>query len=257
VTFINRPWSFSQAALKSRFKLDRLLVVNDFAALSAGVPHLAPGDLRWIGGGQVSVAYAPKTIIGVLGPGTGLGVGRVVPIDGHWLAASGEGGHASLAATTDRESDVLTVMRRHFGHVSAERALSGAGLVNLYSALAELDGATPQALVPQQVTEMAISGSDPHCREALGMFAEMLGTVAGNLALAFGTKGGIYIGGGIVPRLGFAFPAQRFRRRFEQKGRLSPYIADIPSFIICHPFPAFVGLAAILRNVSRLAVGLV
>jgi glucokinase len=256
VALINRPWIFSQAALKSRLKLDRLLIVNDFGAVAAAAPHLAPSDLHRIGGGATADIYGPKAMIGVLGPGTGLGVGGTLPVDGRWVVMTGEGGHVSLAPATEREGQVLDVIRRRFGHASAERALSGPGLVNLYSILAEIDGATPKQLLPPQVTEIAIGGGDPHCREALDMFAEMLGTEASDLALTLGAKGGIYIAGGIVPRLGTAFPAQRFRQRFEQKGRLFPYIADIPSFIIRHPFPAFVGLAALLRNVSTIAAPL-
>jgi glucokinase len=256
VAFINQHWFFSQTSLKSRLNLDRLLIVNDFGALAAGAPHLPSSDLRWIGGGVARDHYVPKAMIGVLGPGTGLGVGGVFPVDRHWVALTGEGGHVSLAAGSEREGRVLEAMRRRFGHASAERALSGRGLVNLYQILADIDGAIAQPYAPAEVTEMAISGGDAHCREALDMFADMLGTEAGDLALTLGAKGGIYVGGGIVPKLGKDFPAQRFRRRFEEKGRLYPYIADIPTFIILHQFPAFVGLAALLRGGSTLAVPL-
>jgi len=253
VTFINHPWSFSQAALKSRLGLDRLVIVNDFGAVAAAAPHLGMSDLGWIGGGAAPDIHVPKAMIGVLGPGTGLGVGGTLPIGGRWVALTGEGGHVSLAPATERESRVLDAMRRRFGYVSAERALCGPGLVNLYGILAEIDGATPRPYTPPHITEMAVDGGDPHCREALEMFAEMLGTVAGDLALTLGAKGGIYIGGGIVPRLGSSFPAGRFRARFENRGRLRPYVKDIPSFVIRHPFPAFVGLAALLRGDSTIA----
>jgi len=253
IAFINRQWSFSRATLKSRFELDRLFIVNDFAAVAAAAPHLAASDLQWIGGGITPSAYVPNAMVGVLGPGTGLGVSGTLPIGGRWVALPGEGGHVSLAAATEREGKVVEALRRRFGHASAERALSGPGLVNLYSVLSEIDGATPKPYLPRQVTEAAINGNDPYCREALDMFADMLGTVASDLALTLGAKGGIYIAGGIVPRLGAAFPAERFRERFEQKGRLLPYLADVPSFIIHHPFPAFAGLSALLRNTSTIA----
>lgn len=256
VAFVNHHWFFSQAALRSRLDLDHLLIVNDFGALAAGVPHLQSHDLRWIGGGPARDHYVPKAMIGVLGPGTGLGVGGVFPVERHWIALTGEGGHVSLPAGTEREGRVREIMRRRFGHASAERALSGRGLVNLYEILAEIDGATAKPYGPADVTEMALSGGDAHCREALDMFADMLGTEAGDLALTLGAKGGIYIGGGIVPRLGKEFPAQRFRRRFEEKGRLYPYISDIPTFVILHRFPAFVGLAALLRGDSIIPVAL-
>lgn len=256
IAFINRRWSFSREALKSRFGLDRLLIVNDFAAAAAAAPHLATSDLQWIGGGTTASAYVPKAMIGVLGPGTGLGVSGTLPIGGRWVALSGEGGHVSLAPVSEREGRVVEALRRRFGHASAERALSGPGLVNLYSILSEFDGVTPKPYLPSQVTEAAINGNDPYCREALEMFADMLGTVASDLALTLGAKGGIYIAGGIVPRLGPAFPAERFRERFEQKGRLLPYLADVPSFIIHDPFPAFVGLSALLRNTSTIAASM-
>jgi len=256
VAFTNHPWAFSQAMLKSQLALDRLLIINDFGAVAAGAPHLGASDLRWIGGGANAGTHVPKAMIGVLGPGTGLGMAGTVPIDGQWVTLPGEGGHVSLAPATERESQVLEVVRRRFGHASAERTLSGPGLVNLYRILAEIDGLTPKPYGPPDVTGMALADHDPHCCEALEMFAEMLGTVASDLALTLGAKGGIYIAGGIVPRLGPAFPAQRFRQRFEEKGRLHPYIADIPTFVIHHPFPAFVGLGALLHNASRIAVAL-
>jgi glucokinase len=256
VAFINHPWSFSQTALKSRLDLDRLLIVNDFAAVAAGAPHLAASDLQWIGGATTASVYVPKAMLGTLGPGTGLGVSGTLPFGGRWVALSGEGGHVSLAPVTEREDRVVEVLRRRFGRASAERALSGPGLVNLYSVLSEIHGATPKPYLPSQVTEAAINGSDVYCREALEMFADMLGTVASDLALTLGAKGGIYIAGGVVPRLGPAFPARRFRERFEQKGRLFPYLADVPSFIIRHPFPAFIGLSALLRNTSSIAAPL-
>ena len=250
IAFTNHPWFFSQVALKSRLELDRLLIVNDFSAVAAAAPHLGMSDLGWIGNGAAPDIYAPEAIIGVLGPGSGLGAGGTLPVAGRWLALAAEGGHVALAPRTERESCVLNVMRQRFGYVSAERALSGPGLVNLYRILAEIDGAPPAPYIPAQITDLAIRGGDPHCREALDMFAEMLGTVAGDLALILGAKGGIYIAGGIVPRLGSGFPAVRFRARFDDRGRLRPYVADIPSFVIRHPFPAFVGLAALLRGAS-------
>ena len=252
IAMTNHPWIFSQATLKSRLELERLLIVNDFSAVAAAAPHLGMSDLGWIGNGAAPDIYVPEAMIGVLGPGSGLGAGGTLPAGGRWIALAAEGGHVALAPRTERESCVLKVMRQRFGHVSAERALSGPGLVNLYSILAEIDGATPAPYIPAQITDLAAGDGDPHCREALDMFAEMLGTVASDLALTLGAKGGIYIGGGIVPRLGSGFPAERFRARFEDRVRLRPYVADIPSFVIRHPFPAFVGLAALLRGASTI-----
>jgi glucokinase len=182
-----------------------------------------------------------------------LGVGAILPIEGRWIALAGEGGHVSLAPANAREDEALDLMRRRFGHVSAERALSGPGLVNLYNVLSEIDGVPAQIYGAAEVTDPALCESDPHCREALMMFADMLGSVAGDLALTLGARGGIYIGGGIVPRLGSAFPGERFRQRFEDKGRMRRYLAEIPTFLIRHPYPAFVGLAALLQGRSAIA----
>jgi glucokinase len=244
VAMTNHPWSFSIAALKSQFGFDRLEVINDFTALAMALPHLLPEDRRPVGGGAPS-AGAP---IGVLGPGSGLGVSGLVPAGTGWIALAGEGGHATMAPATDRESAVLDQMRRHFDHVSAERILSGPGLVNLYNALAMVDGVPSKGYAAAQITDPAIGAADPFCAEATSLFCAMLGTMAGNLALTLGARGGIYIGGGIVPRLGERFAESRFRARFEAKGRFSQYLAAIPTYVVTHPLPAFLGCAAVLAS---------
>jgi glucokinase len=245
VAMTNHPWSFSIAALKSQLGFDRLEVINDFTALALALPHLSPEDRRPIGGGGASSAGAP---IGVLGPGSGLGVSGLIPASAGWIALAGEGGHATMAPATDRESAVLDRMRRHFDHVSAERILSGPGLVNLYNTLAMLDGVPSKGYTAAQITDPAIGAADPLCAEATSLFCAMLGTMAGNLALTLGARGGIYIGGGIVPRLGQRFAESPFRARFEAKGRFSQYLAAIPTYVVTHPLPAFLGCAAVLAS---------
>jgi glucokinase len=245
VAMTNHPWSFSIAALKSQLGFDRLEVINDFTALALALPHLSPEDRRPIGGGGASSAGAP---IGVLGPGSGLGVSGLIPASAGWIALAGEGGHATMAPATDRESAVLDRMRRHFDHVSAERILSGPGLVNLYNTLTMLDGVPSKGYTAAQITDPAIGAADPLCAEATSLFCAMLGTMAGNLALTLGARGGIYIGGGIVPRLGQRFAESPFRARFEAKGRFSQYLAAIPTYVVTHPLPAFLGCAAVLAS---------
>jgi glucokinase len=244
VAMTNHPWSFSIAALKSQLGFDRLEVINDFTALALALPHLSSEDRRPIGGGASS-AGAP---IGVLGPGSGLGVSGLIPASAGWIALAGEGGHATMAPATDRESAVLDRMRRHFDHVSAERILSGPGLVNLYNTLTMLDGVPSKGYTAAQITDPAIGAADPLCAEATSLFCAMLGTMAGNLALTLGARGGIYIGGGIVPRLGQRFAESPFRARFEAKGRFSQYLAAIPTYVVTHPLPAFLGCAAVLAS---------
>lgn len=243
VAFTNHPWSFSIAALKRAFGFERLVVVNDFAASAMAVPRLRPEERLTIGGGT-PVDGAP---IGVLGPGTGLGVSGLITTAQGPMVIAGEGGHATMPAADARESAVLDHMRRRFDHVSAERVLSGPGLVNLYETLAEIDGVPAASFTPAQITDPAIGEKDPLCRAALAMFCAMLGTVAGDLALTLGARGGIYIAGGIVPRLGARFATSAFRARFEAKGRFSPYLAAIPTLVMTAAVPAFLGLGALLE----------
>jgi glucokinase len=244
VAMTNHPWSFSISALKSQLGFHRLEVINDFTVLALALPHLAPEHRLQVGGGAVA-AYTP---IGVLGPGSGLGVSGLIPAGEKWIALAGEGGHATIAPADDRESAVLERMRRHFDHVSAERVLSGPGLVNLYNALTMVDAVPSRGYTAAQITDPAIGAADPLCAEATSLFCAMLGTMAGNLALTLGARGGIYVGGGIVPRLGQRFAQSPFRPRFEAKGRFSEYLAAIPTYVVNHPLPAFLGCAAVLSS---------
>ena len=244
VEMTNHAWSFSKSTLQEQLALDRLSLINDFAAVALGVPHLEPTDYRQIGGGQAG----PNQTIGVIGPGTGLGVSALVPGRERWTALDAEGGHVTMPAVTEREMTVITRLQQRFSHVSAERVLSGMGLTNLYETLAAIDGVDIRARAPHEVTEGATSDADPYCREAVDMFCAMLGTIAGNLALTLGAFGGIYVAGGIVPKLGPMFTQSQFRERFEAKGRFRDYLADIPTMVVTHPYPAFLGLKAALER---------
>jgi glucokinase len=244
VRMTNHPWTFSISGLRERLGFNRLSVINDFTAQALALPHLKDGDRTTVGGG-VAVAGYP---IGVLGPGSGLGVSGLIPSGKKWLPLSGEGGHSTMAPYSDRESAALGALRRHLDHVSAERVLSGPGVVNLYNALAEIDGVPARQYTAAQITDEATGKDDALCGEATAMFCAMLGTVAGNLALTLGAKGGVYIAGGIVPRLGERFAASQFRERFEAKGRFHEYLAAIPTHVVTHNLPAFLGCAAALME---------
>ncbi|WP_207455382.1 glucokinase [Azospirillum sp. SYSU D00513] len=239
IALTNLVWSFSTEEVRQRLGLERLAVVNDFTAVAMSVPRLAPGDLRQVGEGTPDGAG----VVGVLGPGSGLGVSGLVPGPNGWTALSGEGGHVTMAPIDDRESAVLAHLRGRFEHVSAERVLSGPGLVNLYTALCALDGIKARPLAPAEVAESGAAGTDAQAREAVEMFCAMLGTVAGNLALSLGARGGVYIAGGIVPKLGDLFTGSRFRERFMEKGRMRGFLAPIPTYVVTHELPAFLGLA--------------
>lgn len=253
IIMTNHPWGFSVRALRDRLGFERLVAINDFTAVAMAVPLLGEADRMPIGGGR---PVAQRTVA-VLGPGSGLGASGLVPMgpaaNPEWVALSGEGGHATMPPATERESAVLDLMRAHFDHVSAERVISGPGLVNLYNSLATLDGVPAASYTPAQITDPEIGTRDRLCHEATAMFCAMLGTVAGNLALTLGAQGGVYIAGGIVPKLGSRFAASEFRARFEAKGRMSPYLAAIPTYVITHRLPAFLGCAAELAKETRQA----
>ena len=230
VQMTNSHWSFSIEAVRREIGFERLVVINDFTALALALPDLARKELAQLGGGAAS-SDAPR---GLIGPGTGLGVSGLIPSeDGRWIPLRGEGGHATLAATTPRETEVLQILRNRFGHVSAERAVSGKGLEAMHEALCGLAGRLdPAPLGAAEITQRALAASDEQCIEALDLFCGFLGNVAGNLALTLGALGGVYVGGGIVPRLGDAFVRSRFRSCFEDKGRFRSYLEAIPVFVI-------------------------
>jgi len=245
VHMTNHDWSFSQSALQAEFGLHTLRLLNDFTALALALPGLPAAELRQIGGG----AAQPGAAIGLLGAGTGLGVSGLLPNGrGGWVPIEGEGGHVTLPAVTPRERLVMDGLIQRHGRASAERLLCGHGLVEACEILCAGDGVnarTPKTAA--EVTEAALSGRLPQAQEALAMFCAQLGSVAGNLALTLGARGGVYIGGGIVPRLGSWFDASPFRQRFEAKGRFGPYLSAIPVWVITSSqSPALMGAARAL-----------
>lgn len=244
VRMTNLPWEFSVSGVRDALGLERLEVLNDFTAVALSIPELGEDDRRQIGEGTPK----PGAPVAVLGPGSGLGVSALVPGPGGWTALATEGGHVTMAPITDRESAVLAQLRKRHDHVSAERLLSGPGLVNLYETLCVIDGRDPGRLTAAQISDAGLSRCNPHAEEALEMFCAMLGTVAGNLALSLGAQGGVYIAGGIVPRMLPFFAHSRFRKRFVEKGRMRDYLGPVPTYVVTHPLPAFLGLRAQLKR---------
>lgn len=245
VRLTNAAWTFSRQAICARFALRRLVLLNDFSALALALPHLAASELRQIGGGAPR-AGAPKA---VLGPGTGLGVSGLLLDRGRWRAVAGEGGHVSLSPFDTRECAILGLAWREHPHVSAERLVSGSGLPLLHRLVAEVDGLPCTPLTTQQIVERGVAGQDLCCASVLNTFCALLGGVAGNLALTLGAQGGVYLGGGIVPRLGCFFDRSPFRARFEAKGRFSGYLAAIPAYVILSASaPALLGAAHALST---------
>lgn len=242
IQMINAPWAFSTEALRRALGLTSLRILNDFTALALALPALPADQLAQVGGDSPQPGMAKA----LLGAGTGLGVSGLIPgqtPDGEvvWVPIAGEGGHVSLPACTDDEVRVIDALRARFGHVSAERVLSGSGLVLLYETHARLAGVVPERLTPADVTDRAMGGHCPWCQAALDSFCCFMGTVAANLAVTLGAQGGLYIGGGVVPRLGASFAASGFRARFNDKGRYTAYLSAIPVYVIHAPYPALIG----------------
>jgi glucokinase len=208
------------------------------------LPHLAPGHKQQVGGG----AARERAPLGLVGAGTGLGVSGLIPAGAGWTALPSEGGHVSFSPADDTDVAILQYAWREFEHVSAERLLSGPGIELIYRALAQHAGMAPERLAAPEISRRALAGQCALCDAALEAFCGMLGTVAGNLAVTLGAQGGVYIGGGIVPRLGERFARSSFRRRFEQKGRFAGYLAQVPTYVITAEYPAFLGLSAILSE---------
>jgi glucokinase len=249
VRMINYHWQFSIEQTREQLGLETLVVVNDFTALAMAVPRLGPDERRQVGGGEARAS----NVIGVIGAGTGLGVSGLIPVNDGWVALGAEGGHASIAPRDERELDILRYAWRELkhGHVSFERLLSGPGLELIHRALRDRAGLTPEAVRAPEITRRALAGEDALCSEAIDVFCSVLGTAAGDLAMTLGARGGVYIGGGIVPRLGEYFDHSAFRQRFEDKGRLSEYVQDIPTFVITAENATFIGASAILEAQLR------
>lgn len=246
VSMTNRNWSFSVSGLKKALDLDSLTVVNDFVAQALAVPLLTEDQKVKIGSGQPAEGFP----IAVVGPGTGLGVSILIPErDGGWKALASEGGHATMPAPFVEEERVIAALRQEYGHVSAERVVSGMGLTNLYRTLLALCGDESVSLPPEEISGKALAGDDL-CREAVQMMFGLLGTLAGNLALTAGALGGVYIAGGIIPRDGLLnmFKESSFRIRFEAKGRFTSYLSRIPTYVMTLDYPAFLGLSGLVQK---------
>jgi glucokinase len=234
VRLTNRGWAFSTTDLRQRLGVERLDVLNDFTALALAVPRLRPEEARQVGAG-VAVADAP---IAILGPGTGLGVSASLAAPAGRLAVPSEGGHATLSASDATEDRLLSILRQWFGDVSFERVLSGDGIVNLYRAQCAMAGIEAAPHDAATISELAAQGGDASCGAAMDRFFGFLGTFAGNLALTFDARGGVFLAGGIVPRLIDRIGSSSFRRRFESKGRFRAYLERIPTKVIADPAAA-------------------
>lgn len=247
VQLTNSGWSFSARALSESQRFQQLRIINDFEAVGHAVGALRATDLQPIGGLRVPMPLT-QGVCAILGVGTGLGVGGVIANQGAFSVLATEGGHASFAPTSEQAIEVLRWLRKKYGRVSAERVLSGSGLSNLYSALSEISGQHVPELSAAEVTTRARNGSDENCVEAVGLFCEVLGAFAGDLALTLGAWQGVLISGAMLGHFDRATLDRRVRQGFEYKGRFTPAMRNVPVETISHPHVELLGAARLLRN---------
>jgi len=255
ITFTNARWVVEPRRLITRFGLEDVVLLNDFEALSLALPELAAADLLPIGG-ATAAADEPLGTRVALGPGTGLGAAALVHARGTWIPIASEAGHVDFGPVDARDLALWPHLERPHGRVSAETLICGHGLLNLYRAIAAADGRPAPLDDPAAVSHEGMAGSDPAAVEAVERFAIYLGRLAGDLALTFLARGGVFIGGGIAPKIAPVLRAGGFRAAFEAKEPHRALLAAIPTAIIVHPRPAFVGLTAFARAQERFGVEL-
>lgn len=242
IDLTNSPWRVSEAELQT-LGLNPVRLINDFEALAWGAPVVPDAELASLGGPETGDDDAA---IAVLGPGTGFGVSALAR-DGRGgeIAMPSEGGHACFAPGDPIEDEILRILRRRYERVSIERLICGPGLLNMHRALAEIDGRETHIDDPALITAEALEDPRGHCGATLARFCAILGAAAGDIALTTGARGGVYIAGGIAPRILPFLKASPFRERFERKGRFKDYMAAIPTKVILHKHAALLGAARV------------
>jgi glucokinase len=244
--FTNNHWRLSRSAFCRDLQVRELLLINDFSAMALGMTRLREDERRPICPGQ---AQAGRPCV-VIGPGTGLGVGTLLAMaGGGWQALPGEGGHVDLPIATPREAELWQLLYRQLGHVRAEDVLSGGGLLLLYRALCQLDGAEPRLASPAEVTAAALAG-DALAGAVIEQFSVWLGRAAGNLVLSLGARGGVYVVGGVVPRFAELFLASGFAAALRDKGCMSHYFDGIPAWLVTAEYPGLMGAGVALQQAA-------
>jgi glucokinase len=239
IALTNCPWAFSLEATKAALGAERLIAINDFVAQALAIPELDPADVEKLGGGE-ALADRP---IAVIGPGTGLGVAGLIPFGGAYRPIPTEGGHVAFAPRDETEDQILGLLRRRYGHVSNERLLSGPGLVNFANGLGALSGRDLALASSADVLKRAEEAC-PICVDAIARFCSLLGRAAGDLALAYGARGGVYLAGGMIGHLGRWFDSDRTLKAFVDKGRFKAYLEAIPLFRVRAANTGLLGAAA-------------
>jgi glucokinase len=252
IDLTNCPWVVRPRALMEKFALTDVVVLNDFEAQALAVVALGPEHLHQIGGGRPE----PNGGRAVLGPGTGLGVAGLVHASHIWVPVPGEGGHVDVGPRTPRDMEIFPHLEPIEGRISGEQLLCGRGIVNIYRAVCAANGSPPKFDDPAAISTAALDKSDGAAAETLDLFVTYLGRVAGDMALVFMAKGGVYLAGGIVQKILPAVTPALLRGPFEDKAPHSALMKSIPIFVMTHPLAALAGLAHYSRTPSRFGVSL-
>ncbi|NVJ98006.1 MAG: glucokinase [Alphaproteobacteria bacterium] len=236
----NMPWRVSLADVRKRLGVSDICAINDFVAVAYGTQYLNPADVVVLNRRAVR---PERGAVAVIGPGTGLGASVLIQGPSSPAALNTEAGQAAFAPETDLEIEIYKVLRQRLGFVSVEHVLSGPGLLNLYQALAAVNGREATLEVPEAISEAALSGKDKDAEETLALFCELLGSAAGNFALSYGARGGLYLAGGILPKIREFLVESRFMDRFVAKGAMAPFLEAIPVNLIEHGQLGVIGAA--------------
>ncbi len=244
VSMTNQNWLIQESDIATSFGFKAFSILNDFEALSLSLNHLHKKDLMVIR----SADPKSKKVKTIIGAGTGLGVAALVTTENTVLSLPSEGGHVAFAPYTEREKELLDLMQVQKDYVSAEDILSGEGLRNIYQSLLRIDNMPDQDISAAAISERAVEDRDPYAQEALSIFCAVLGSVAGDAVLTYGAKGGVYLGGGILPKIEDFFSHSNFIERFKHKGKMSSYLNDVPIYLIKHTHPTLLGAAQHLEQ---------
>lgn len=239
VNMINIGWSFSCRELAQRFEMRQFNWINDFQANAYALPYLGSKDLELLESGVKSSCQT----LAIVGPGTGLGGATLRWADGKPMACNSEPGHAGLSPATDLEIEVFQRLLPNHGNIHAELLLSGSGLVRLYETLAAINGSGPELLTPEQVSRLGLQSEDANCRQALETFCSLLGSACGDFVLSNGAYGGLFMAGGIIPRMIPFLRNSDFLQRFRAKGAMSEQLAAVPVHVITAAYPGLIGAA--------------
>ncbi|NUU23056.1 MAG: glucokinase [Streptomycetaceae bacterium] len=249
--FTNGTWALSISETRRRLGVEELHLINDFEALALSLPHLREDDVLVIGDRRPDTALP----MAVLGPGTGLGVAGLVPVPGGgWVPLPGEGGHVLLRPGHGEDAEAIDVLRGErggLGLVTAEHILSGPGLTRLYRYVASSQGEPAEALSPADISSRALAGTDHLCTATIEAFCRLLGTFAGGVALTMGARGGVFLAGGVLPRIAELLVKSEFREGFETNPTMAAYLHRISTVLVTAPYPALLGTRAWLESHSE------